>query len=356
MNKHRKLTKKQLRALRAHETRSEGRRAPITLAGAQSRPVLSADRRRHVVSVVVDALRDWRDNRWEGEASARFGLRVGLILQGYDWAQSDNEAAEVVRCAFVELGRGSETRPRKEEGQQYHTYAREHCRWCFGPIAAEDMTGGRQRTFCSDHCARRAYLEWDMRNASKGGAIEREAYRAVYRDRTPSKECEQCGATFKLQTASRDARFCSLRCFTESLRVTIEERDCQHCGTRFTPASSNVNAKFCGKPCADAAQRIYQPRSCKICPATFIPKSDHQIFCSPACAHKGKALREVECFCHCCGVVFLGKRADAEYCSNTCERFAYRVRTGRIRKISGPCIDYLFRRQGLRITGERMAA
>ena len=74
------------------------------------------------------------------------------------------------------------------------------------------------------------------------------------------------------------------------------------------------------------------------------------------CTHRSKAFREVECVCQCCGETFMGKRADAEYCSKTCHRFAYRVKTGRLTRISPPVLDYLFRQQGLRITGEKIAA
>lgn len=119
MSKRRRLTKRQLKAIRGDESLREASRPPITLAGQNARPTLQGEKRAYVVQKVVASLRDWRANRWEGEASARYGIRVGLILQGNGWHDSDAAAADVVRRAFNLLGRGKETRPSKEEGQRY---------------------------------------------------------------------------------------------------------------------------------------------------------------------------------------------------------------------------------------------
>lgn len=342
MSRRRRLTKRQLKAIRRDESLREGNRAPIRLAGQKLTPILSDGKRDHIVKLVSDVLRDWRDNRWEGEAAARHGLRVGLVLQGHAWQTSDDAAADVIRRAFNLLGRGKETRPDKEEGQPYHSYPRENCKWCYGPIAEEDMTGGRSRTFCSDHCARAAYVHWDMRNALNGSAIEREAYRAVYRDQRPERQCDQCGKSFRLSRDKAETRFCSLRCSAEARRLEIPQRACEQCGEMFRPPSSNLAAKFCGKACADEAKRIFQPKPCRWCEATFIPKREDQFFCSQACAHEGKKLREVERTCQFCGDTFTATRADADYCSKACHRSAFRINTGRVKRLSAAVFDYLF--------------
>lgn len=353
MSKRRRLTNAMRKAILADQSRREVNPLPISLAGRKPPPIMNKEKRRHVVNQVIDMMRPWNQTPFEHEGTIRHGIRSSLCIQGYGWHRSDAEGAAVVADALSIIG---VPRPTWEQGQRYYADPRENCKWCYGPVAEGNMTRGRSRVFCSDHCARAAYVHWDMKNAVIGSAIEREAYRAVYRDRMPSRECEQCGTTFRLQHEKADTRFCSLRCFTASLKLYIPERPCQQCRTMFTPPSSNPAAKFCGKACAAEAQRIFQPKLCMVCEAVFIPKRADHHYCSQACAHRGKAFREVECICKCCGEAFMGKRADAEYCSKACHRFAYRVKTGRIIRISPPVLDYLFRQQGLRITGERMAA
>lgn len=355
MSRRRRLTNAMRKAILADQSRREANPRPIRLAGVSlsSRPVMTKDKRRHVVNQVLDLMRPWNQTPFEHEGTIRHGIRSGLCLEGYDWLRSDAEAASIVSQALKIIG---VPRPTWEQGQRYYADPRENCKWCYGPIAEEDMTGGRTRLFCSDVCARSAYVHWEMKDALKGSAIEREAYRAVNREKVQARECEQCKKSFTPQREKDATRFCSRRCFTASLKLDVAERPCQHCETMFTPPTSNLAAKFCGKACADAAKRVFQPKPCIMCEAVFIPKRADQNCCSQACAHRSKAFRQVEKVCQCCGETFPAKRADARYCSDACVRFAHRVTTGRIKRISPPVLDYLFRQQGLRITGERMAA
>lgn len=309
---------------------------PISLAGERPKPVMTKDKRRHVVNQVIDMMRPWNQTPFEHEGT----IRSGLCLDGHDWHSADREAATIVAQALTII---DVPRPTWEQGQRYYAGPRENCKWCYGPIAEEDMTGGRSRVFCSDVCARSSYVHWGMKNAAKGSAIEREAYRAVNRAKVPARECEQCKEPFTPQREKAATRFCSRRCFTASLKRDVAERPCQHCRTMFTPPTSNLAAKFCGKTCADAALRIYQPKPCLVCEATFIPKTATQTCCTQACAHRGKALRQVEAVCQCCGEPFLAKRKDARYCSDTCTRFAHRVTTGRIKRLSPPVFDFIMR-------------
>ncbi|PRD40383.1 hypothetical protein C5748_27315 [Phyllobacterium phragmitis] len=111
--------------------------------------------------------------------------------------------------------------------------------------------------------------------------MEREAYRAVYRDNVPSRGCEQCGKTFAPQREKADTRYRSLRYFTDSRKVDIEVRPCQQCGETS-----------------------------------------------------------------------IANRVDAQYCSKACNRFAYRVATNRITRVSPPVLDFMLRQQGIRVTME----
>jgi len=314
---------------------------PITLPGAKKpKPILSKEKRQFVVDRVIDMMRPWQHTPFENEGAIRHGLRSGLCLAGHRWSVADSEAASIINEALSIIGI---PRPTWEEGQPYYTYPRENCKWCYRSIDPADMKGNRNRLFCSDMCARSAYVHWDMKNASHGSQIEREAYRAVYREKFPDRICEQCGTSFKPKREKDDARFCSLRCFTDSLKIEIPERPCQHCGEIFTPSSSNVDAKFCSRKCADEAKRKFEPKPCIVCEEVFTPKTAEQKCCSVECAHQSKAFRQVEAVCQCCGETFIAKRVDAEYCSAKCARFAYRVTVGRIKRLSPPVFDYVFK-------------
>ncbi|WP_102960209.1 hypothetical protein [Mangrovicella endophytica] len=325
-----------------------GTAKPVSLAG--SKPALNAAERDRVVQTAADLLRDWRDSRWEGEASVRHGLRVGLIYSGHGWYRADDAAADVVRRAFIQLGRGRETRPTEEEGQRYFVEPRENCRWCYGPIDEDDLSGSRNRLFCCDEHARLAYIEWDFRNALAGDAMQREAYRAVYRHRHVSRSCENCKKSFKPSHEKSEARFCSMRCSAASQRVEIPERACEQCSTMFRPSLGRSDARFCSKQCQGAAARIHQPRPCQCCGTTFTPRQASNFFCSKVCSNSTRDERQAEC--RYCGSLFMTTSAHAEYCDAACFRSAYRVQTGRLKRIAAPAFDYLMRCEGARITTE----
>jgi hypothetical protein len=314
---------------------------PITLAGKKPKQIFKGKDRDRLVDKVMDALRDWRQSPFENEGPVRAGLRSALCMKGHGWHPSDHEASEIVRESLRRIGA---VRPTWEQGQRYYADPRENCRWCFGSIAEEDMSGNRNRLFCSDHCRRAAYVHWNMKNASKGNAMEREAYRAIYSERLPDRQCESCHKAFKPNSAQRSTRFCSLRCAQAERRLEIPERPCEQCQKMFRPPSGNLAAKFCGRKCADKAKRIYQPRRCQMCATTFIPRREENYFCSDPCARRARSFREVECQCQYCRETFIAKRPDAIYCSTACMRSAYRIDTGRVKKLSRPVFDYLFTR------------
>ena len=321
MSKKRRLTAIQRQAIHADQSRRERDPRPITLAGMKPAPVMNKDQRRHVINKVIDMMRPWNQTPFEHEGTIRHGLRSGLCLRGYGWARSDAEAVAIVAQALRLIG---VPRPTWDEGQRHYADPRENCKWCYGPIAEEDMSGGRTRVFCSDHCARAAYVYWDMKNASKGSATEREAYRAVCREKVEVRECEQCGSGYKPRSEGRLSRFCSLSCAAVSRKRDIEPRPCANpdCGKTFTPESNNLEAQYCCAPC----------------------HSHH------------RTMMTFERRCETCGTMFAGGQPTARFCTPACRSLAYQVSIGRIKRVSPPVLDYLFRRQGLRITGERIAA
>lgn len=313
---------------------------PITLAGQKKTPVFSKDRRKHVLGQVMDLMRDWRQSPFEYEGPVRTGVRSALCLQGHGWQRSDDEAASLVSDSLRQLGA---TRPTWEQGQRFYGDPRENCRWCYGPIAEEDMTGNRSRLFCSDVCARSAYVNWDLKGNERGNAMAGEAYRAAYREKLPSRSCEHCGKSFKPASENARSKYCSTRCTGEAQRMTIPERACLKCGTTFRPPGTQPDMKYCKRKCYEASKRIHQPRRCQQCSLTFIPRRDDQAFCSQACAHRERATREVECVCEYCFEHFRAKQANARFCSEECSQFARRVVAGRVKRISPPVFDYVFR-------------
>lgn len=109
-----------------------------------------------------------------------------------------------------------------------------------------------------------------------------------------------------------------------------------------------------------------------------MPKTATKYYCSAACAKIGSRSYIYPRDCKWCGTHFTARHANAEYCNNRCAVFAYRVDTGRVKKIAPPVFDYLvtapvndawrdrlteqkldwlFMEAGCRITGEaRIAA
>jgi hypothetical protein len=65
---------------------------------------------------------------------------------------------------------------------------------------------------------------------------------------------------------------------------------CQQCGAELT---GRADRKFCSEHCAQKAKRergrvALEPRQCAACGASFTPLRTNGVFCSAACAKKGK--------------------------------------------------------------------
>lgn len=299
------------------------RYAASTVRQKKHERVFRGDKRRHVINMVMNVLRDWRQSPFEFEGAARAGLRSGLCLQGYNWRQADDAAAEIVAEALLLLGA---VRPTWEQGQREYVEPRENCAWCGGPRDPFQ----RSARFCSPDCAKSAAL------------------------------------TRGYEGKARDDRARALM-LALARRTKNQKRTCLHCHASFYPESNSSSMKFCSHTCAyqhrhTTAARVFDCR-CLICDTPFKAKLAGAMYCSRACAatahrrRRGIGPTEVLTrICEACGSTFETTSKTALCCSNNCKVFHQSVRNGKAKWVTARVLDYLFRQQGLRITCEKMAA
>lgn len=355
------LKEYELVAIRAAETRRD--QTGIFRVRKQT-PIHRGEKRAHLVSAVMDRLRDWRSSPFEFEGACIQGLRSALCLQGYAWQRSNAEAQAIVADALHRLGA---KRPSWSEGQPGHVESSSNCAWCMKLM--DDRLFGSQR-HCSVECARAAALHRDQLDTRS--SVYRAAHRLISRAEAPPKPCEYCGKPFRSER--EEARFCSSRCVSrhqkgDSIRLDIT---CEVCGTVTKPRKQH--STVCSHACAgiirrqrELAELENQTRVCKHCGDTFRPKSRSQVACGmSACEraakrrkyHNNKTPAEYHLRCQWCGEVFVSKMPWARFCSHEHMRAAeLALRPAkRPRPLSPLALDYICRRQGLRITAERMAA
>lgn len=269
------------------------------------RQIVKGERRKHVISEIMEVLDDFRDNPWQHEGETRAGLRSALCLAGHQWGASDIESAGLVTAAFQKLGQGS--RPSWDEGQRAYVDRGSSCACC--GIELESGVG----RYCSALCAKAA-LSHRSGGAefSRSGAAQA-AYKAILRETAPSKICVECGVSYK-------------------------------------PVSVwKVSQKYCGTSCYHASLKQYEPQPCITCATMFTPRRADNIYCSARC-HKEKlfADRSFAKVCGCCGVSFTAKADNAAFCTISCRNKAqYRrriaaQRTGSVIAIRQPLTGAVF--------------
>lgn len=239
-------------------------------------PIYRGEKRRHVVDMAMDMLREWRQSPFEFEGAARASIRSALCLQGYDWHRADHQAADVVTEALRLLGA---VRPTWEQGQRNYVEPRENCRNCGTPLDDEDVRHG----FCSVLCARAAITRWDFDTLRGQSTVYKSIHKSVRALKLPKVRCQTCNKSFR--------------------------------------PNSHTEGKFCSPQCAGRIE---------------LPSFDFE--------------------CQVCGTPFQATRKQAAYCCDTCKAMAYHWRKGPPTRLTPLYLDYLFRQQGLRITGEKMAA
>ena len=250
------------------------------------RQIVAGERRKHVISEIMDVLDDFRFSAWEHEGSTRAGLRSALCIAGHDWAASDIESAGLITAAFQKLAKGA--RPSWAEGQPEYTAPIEACNWCKEPLAQFQID--RCERFCGVTCATAALKYREYATHFNKDTMGRAAYRILQQAKTKPRECSQCGAVYHAIRNGSDQRFCSVKCRDASM-TTLPVKHCLTCGTDFKP-HDKISA-----------------------------------FCSPGCSatYRFQSAR-IEKECACCGKGFVAKISTAMYCSNACKKRAFKAR------------------------------
>lgn len=283
-----------MRKGREHHCYIHGRRAGWTdyrygdNVGQQRRPLkrlFNHNKRKHVVSQLVDVLNDFRQTRFEHEAACRHGLRSALCLEGHTWAAADNEAALLVDEALKKIGA---IRPRWEEGQPYYADGTSNCNWCHGSI---EPGSGR---FCSRECARSMLESMAGRDKRDRDAAWRAAWMLINRTNKPKVACEACGSMFHPHYASA-GRFCSSTCYAAV--NAIKARNCVVCGGSFRPKSNS--GVCCSRACAAVVARrgrnalkerlALETRACVECGTRFAPKTEGSRYCGDRCSIRARS-------------------------------------------------------------------
>lgn len=216
---------------------------------------LTRERQKALVYATVDVLRDGRPTFFRYEASARVGIRVGLILNRWSWTAADEMAAQIVSRALNMLGA---VRPTWEMGQPWYVEGGAlrfdwlNCIHCGRPFQDEDLTRpGFQRRYCSDECQNVASLR--RRRLDKRDEINAKhlAYMHAVAARGPEYTCERCGSKFRPKQIDRrkQPRFCSRDCANKKSPPMAFV--CIGCGTTFTKVPENGRTpQYCSRPCA----------------------------------------------------------------------------------------------------------
>lgn len=251
----------------------------------KQKAIVTGERRKHVISVVMDLLDDFRLSHWEHEGTARAGIRSSLCLLGHDWAPADEEAATLIAVALKK--NRAPARPDWDEGQREFTVSPENCKVCFGALTQTQID--RKHRFCSAACATKALRAWDVA-LSKDSSICRAAYRIIREGRTAARTCEACGERYHPVRKNSDQKVCSTVCRDALLR-TRELRPCDLCAKPFLP-SLKVN-RFCSRVCASEAGRQQRYiKTCEVCDTAFATAMPNAKHCSGKCTAKAHYWRK----------------------------------------------------------------
>lgn len=252
-----------------------GSAKPVTLPR-----VFQGDKRRHVVSRVMDMLRDWRTSPFEYEGTVRASVRSGLCMQGHKWAVADEEAAYLLEESFRLLG---VKRPTWEQGQREYADPAENCRWCARPIEGQEKTT-RRLFFCSEECGRTAFHKRDYEDGWRHSAVGRAAYEMIERSRATARSCKHCGQMFKPRRDGVDQDYCSQPCF-RAASTYLPDRKCRQCGKMFHVRTARRTSNYCSQECYNKQRKAGFAATCEWCSKRFTAHNPHTKYCSDNCRH-----------------------------------------------------------------------
>jgi hypothetical protein len=244
-------------------------------AKSKSKRVAKGQKRQHLVKSAADLLDNWRNSHFEFEGACRSGLRSAMCLEGYDWQNADDMAADIVGAALRSIGA---ERPDWDEGQREFVTGRENCAWCGCEVEMKKSTRNR---FCSVDCAQRSINARNDNHRYADGLVGRAAFRLIKRVKTKVRNCLKCGDTFHPQDNSQAQRYCGNACYHEAtkIRPTIQ---CERCEAPFVQEKDG--RKFCSRACYEA--QPIEPKfekNCQWCKAPFTAKMQKAFMCSTAC-------------------------------------------------------------------------
>lgn len=244
--------------------------------------IFRGDKRKHVISLIADMMKDWRWTPFEKEGPTRIGLREALCLSGYDWQRADDEAAEIVGECLKSV-----PRPKWAEGQWQYTIPRENCQRCTRPIDEEDYAAGNR--YCSPVCFNAARVHsaayHEIVMTWQASIVRYHAWKAAQ----PKRTCQREGCGKKYQPSSEDQRYCSTECHGLDRR-TIERRICENPDCRKEFAFENYRlgraGLWCSPECYQIRRRVgkeFVQCGCVGCTNEFQPINDGQKYCSEKC-------------------------------------------------------------------------
>ena len=153
----------------------------------------------------------------------------------------------------------------------------EICPSCDSPAGRDSR--GRTRKYCSQRCAAIAFGKINIG-------------RIYWNRRIKDVPCEVCKRIFRRHSLS--TRFCSSRCFGETLRTLPKQKICRGCGREFehTGENKNSNKYYCSWKCYmgnrvpwNRGKSFIKDRLCEIC-SERTGKPWRIETCSPPCASK----------------------------------------------------------------------
>lgn len=246
--------------------------------------LFEGQQRQSIVNKLMDHMRDWRTTPFEHEAAVRYALRSTLCLRGTPWRTADQEAASIVAECLRGMGA---RRPTHEEAQRYYVEPRENCSWCCVPLPPDRL----KWRFCSEHCARSAWVLREYEDGWKKSELGRRAYEVIERSRTPMSTCKKCGTGFHPRREAAHQEFCSQKCFGE-YRAYLPNQICQHCEKPYRQRQAKHSGRFCSLECYNANRREgVIDRTCEWCSKTFLAKTVNARLCSDHCRASSANIR-----------------------------------------------------------------
>ncbi len=275
-----------------------------------ARPIFGGDKRKHIVSQVMEIMADWRLSPFEHEGACRTGLRSALCLEGHSWQRADDEAASIIETCLK-----GHRRPTWLQGQPEGA-DRENCLGC-GKLIDTSERQLRRVSYCSDLCRIATKIRCDEADLYTGAKVTMRAFYLRGKEQRGRRECGTCGEWFR--PSSDEVKYCSQRCAQHARPDRIAEKLCAVCCTPFRPSDRLKAGKYCSKSCADKGKAKRPERRCDHCSKVYRQRHSNHLYCSRECISAALPARQ----CAHCGTLFRPSSGTrAIYCTVSCRNAA----------------------------------